>query len=276
MPVPQARHGFLTINGVTYPAYGASYNGPRNLVQGLPVGNTWGTNFAEGLKTSRWVGRIMVREKATEVLALAFWNLFLSRTFSGGFDDTAAVSLVWATGRRTRTMANAKAEAFTLTMSKGAPIGLTAVFVAPAPASMADQTPTTYGNTFDNSPPLMFDKATFGGITGSVYGCEITYANNHQPNGPLDATKVLSSWDAGLITCGCRLTFAEHLAASEPFADAANLTIALAGATTRNLSLTAVTPNDPHDVPDSGVGQVYQTYNCIVQGSASVAPLVVT
>lgn len=277
MPVPQGRHGYLTIGGTTYPVYRFQNLSPRNLVSGHPLGNTWGTNNAEGLKTGRLFVEFMVREKATEVLALAFWNLWLSRTFTAGFDDTSALSIVAASGRRTRTYANAKAESFTLRIAKGAPVGLSAVFVSPAPPTAADQTPTDYSKTVDNSPPLMFDKVSFGGVSGSVYGCEITFSNNHMPNGPLDASKTLSSWDAGVITCGARFTFAEHVA-GEPFADGASLTVTLTGAATRILTLTSVTVNNPLDL-DAGVGQLFQPYDCLVQGAGGItpaAPLVVT
>lgn len=275
MAVQQGRHGYVTINGTTYPALSVSSGAPRNLVTGLPIGNTWATNFAEGLQTGRFTVRFLARIKATEVLSTTFWNYWLSRPFAGGFDDTAGLTIVHSTGRRTRTYANAKAESLVITVAKGAVVGITGVFVSPAPPTRGDVTPATYANQVDNSGPLMFDAVTFGGITGGVYGFELTYTNNHQPDGPLDGTKYLSAYNAGGIACGASFTFPEHLAAQEPFADAANLTVTIAGGATRTLSLTGVVANNPTDV-DHDLGQIYQPYRCLVLGTASVAPLVVS
>jgi hypothetical protein len=275
MAIAQGRHGYVSIGGTLYPVYSWRMDRPRNLQAPLPVGNTWTTNFAEGLQSTRFVAEMKVREKASEILAAAWWNRFLSRPFAGGFDDTATQTVIASNGKRLHTLANAKAEAFVLRIQPGMPIGLQAVFVAPGLPSHSAHVPTDYTNTIDDSPPLMADKASFGGISGGIFGAEITYANNHLPDARLVGTKTLSAWDAGVISCGAALTFDARTAAEYPFADGATLTIALVGAATRTLSLTRVIPNNPDDA-GSGTGQNFVTYNCLVQGTATTPPLVVT
>lgn len=276
MAVLQGRNGYLTIGGVSIPAFSWSIDAPRNLAAPLPVGNTWGTNFAEGLQSSRLVAQIDVREKATEVLATAFWAHWLTRSWSGGFDDTAAVTLIASDSAQAATLANAKAEAFVLTARPGQQVGLQVVFLAPGKPSLGDHTATSYASTVDSSPPLMFDKVSVGGLdNGPVYGLELSYANNHRPNKPLDGTKVVASWDAGVITCGLSLTMAAFRAAAVPFADGDALTIELAGAATRVLTLESVIPNDPNN-RGANLDQVYRTWNCLVQGGTTNPPLRVT
>lgn len=277
MPVAQGRHGYLTIGGTQFPVDSFSVDSPRNLQGAQPMANTWGTNLAEGLKTSRITVNFAVRAKATEVLALSFWQNWMSRSWSGGFDDTTALALVAASGRRTFTIASAKAESFTLVVMPGRRIGLTGVFLAPAQPTRADQTPVSYANTFDNEPPLMFDAFSVSGVTGGLYGLEVTYSNNHLANGPLNGTKNLTSWDAGIMTCGAVFTVPDHLAAGEPFADAATISFTLTGTgpTTRTFSLTKCTA-DPINSIAAQPGQNYQRYATIVNGDASTAPLVIT
>lgn len=274
MAIPQGRNGFVTIGAVTYPVFNWQMPSPRNLVAPAPVGNSWTTHFAEGLQTTRFTAAIECREKSTEILALAFWNMWLSRTFSGGFDDTATETIVASNGRRSYTLANAKAEAFTLTIVKGMAVGLSVVYVAPGVPTMANVTPAAYAPV-DGSPPLMFDRATFGGIAGNVYSAEVTYANNHLINAPLDGSKNAASWDAGGMSCGASFTFDARAVGAEPFADGSTLTISLTnGTNTRVLTLDKVTPNNPRDV-GADPGQSFVTYNCLVQGDATNQPLVV-
>lgn len=275
MAVLQGRNGYITIGGTNYPVFDWAIDSPRNLAAPLPVGNSWGTNFAEGLKSSRLVVNFDVRESATEVLATAFWALWLSRSWSGGFDDTSASAIVASDSGQAATLANAKAESFVLTCRPGQQVGLQGVFLAPGVPSLADATPAAYAPV-DASAPLMFDKVTFGGLAnGPVYGFELSYANNHLPNKPLDGTKVLSSWDAGAMTCGVALTFAAFRAAATPFSDADDVTVSLVGATTRVLTLQSVIPNDSNN-RGANLGQVFRTWNCLVQGSATYPPLRVT
>jgi len=277
MAIPQGRHGYVSIGGVKYPVFNWQMPNPRNLIAPQPMGNSWSTSFAEGLKTSRFTASMMVREKTGEILSAAktFFNLFLARTWTGGFDDTAATTIIAHNGLKSYTLANAKAEAFTLTIAKGMMVGLSVVFVAPGIPTIADSLPADYSNTIDNSPPLMFDKVTFGGITGNIYGAEITYSNNHQPNGPLDGTKTLASYDAGSPSAGASFTFASRQIASEPFADGATITVALAGGSTNTLSLTKVVPNNPYD-GNANIGQSFVTYNCLIQGDTVNKPITIS
>jgi hypothetical protein len=121
----------------------------------------------------------------------------------------------------------------------------------------------------------MYDKVTIGGITGNIYGAEITYSNSHVPNGPLDGTKSLSSWDAGVATAGATFTFDSRQTGSEPFADGATITVALAGATTNTLSLTKVIPENPND-GHGDLSQAFVSYNCLVQGDSTNKPITIS
>ncbi len=276
MPIAQGRHGYVTIGGNPYPVYDWQMNDARNLVAPMPVGNSWGTHWAEGLRTTRFTARVQCRTKPTEVLALAFWDMFLKRTWTGGFDDTAALAIVASDGSRLHTLSNAKAEAFSLSFQLGQPVALSVVFVAPGLPVPTAHTPTDYSHTVDVAAPLMWDAVTFGGFTGSVYGAEITYANNHLPNGPLNGTKNLVSYDAGVMTAGAKFTFAAQSPSAFPFADGAALTIAMgASPNTRTVSLTSVVPNNPDD-RNVSPGQTYVSPSCLVQGSVTTPPLVVS
>lgn len=273
--IPQGRLGYMQIAGVNYPVYNWFPQGPRQLVIAQGVGNTWGTNIAEGLQTTRIVSQFICRRGAGEILSSTFWNLFMARTWSGGKDDTGAFTIVGSTGVKTRTYANCKAEAFTLTIAKGAIVGLTGVFLCPGIATKAPITPNSYGTNIDTTSALMFDAATFGGIIGNVYGAEIVFSNNHKPNGPLDGTKFLQSWDAGNVTCSATFTCPEHQDTDNPIPDGTNITVALAGAATRTFSLTSCAVNNPDDL-NVVPGQLFQPLATVVTGSASVQPLVIT
>lgn len=273
--IPQGRFGYFSIAGSLYPVFRWTPQGPRNLAVGQGVGNSWGTNFAEGLQTTRITAQFICRRGGTEFLSNTFWNYWLSRNFSGGVDDTAGLTIIGSSGKKTRTYSNCKADSFTLTIVKGAIVGFTGVFLCPGIASKGDVTPTDYSSNIDSTAPLMYDAATYSGITGSVYGAEVVYSNNHKPNAPEDGTKFLQSWDAGERTCSATFTVAEHATASEPVADGGTVTIALAGAVTRVLSLTSCIVNNPDDV-DVPAGQVFQNKQYLVNGSQTTPPLVVT
>lgn len=276
MSVAQGRHGYVQVGGVKYPCYNWGIRTPRNITPGMPTGSTWATHFAEGAQSSRIVMSFELREKMTESLALAFWQRWTARTFTGGFDDTATSTVVVASGMKTRTFSNCKAESFVLTCAFGQPIGLQAVFLAPGKPSLADALVTDYSH-LDTSPPLMFDRLTVGGLTGNVYGIELSYTNNHQPDAPLTGTKVLAGWDAGAMGVGFSVRVKEHATSGAPFSDGDTASLTLNGASggSRLFTLTSLAANNPDDV-DVNPGQIYQTYQALVMGSATTAPLVIT
>lgn len=131
MAVNQGRLGKMSIAGVLYPVYDWQISSPRNIQQGAPVGNTWGTAKGEGLQSSRLTARIMCREAAGEFLSSAFWGLFLNRSFGGGFDDTASSTIIANSGLNSYTLSNCKAESFQLVIQKGSIVGLSVAFLAP-------------------------------------------------------------------------------------------------------------------------------------------------
>lgn len=282
MSVPQGRHGYVSFNNSIFagakliPVFSWAMPNPDNLQTPLPVGNSFITNHGEGLKTTQFTCAFDVRVEATEVLSMNFWNSFQSRTFSSGFDDTVGSTIIASDGRALWTLDNAKFESFILTVSKGAQIGLQAVFVAPGVPTPSSHVPAAYAPV-DAKAPLMFDAASFTGITGNCYGATITAANNHLPNGPLDGTKYLSSWDAGVISCGVEFTFDARVSSGNaPFAAGATIALVLAGDATRTFTMKKVTMNNPRDA-NANVGQSFIPRSCIVEGdSTPTKPLVVS
>lgn len=273
--VPQGRFSYIQIGSTKYPTYNWQARSPRNLQPALPAGNSWATAFAVGGQSSRIVVNFELRTSATETLALAFWNMFLARTFSGGFDDTSTSTFVGASGVKRRTYSNVKAESFVLTSQWGGVIGCQAVFLAPATPALADMTPTDYTSSTDTTPPLTWDSASFGGITGNVYGWELSFSNNHLPDAPINGTKYLNSYDAGIQTAGLSLRIKEHSTSGVPFADNTSVSIQLVGSATRLFTLTSVSQNNPDDI-DVAIGQLYQTVQGLCTGTATTSPLVVT
>ncbi len=243
----------------------------------MPTGHTWQTAYAQGLQSARFSCDFMVRTLATEVLAQTFWDMWLARTFSGGFDDTSNLTLVSSDGTTLATSTNAKAEAFSLSWQKGQQIGLQGVFLAPAHPTMSSVTPNAY-NHFDGSAPLMFDQGNITGITGEIYGFELGFANNHVANAPLGASygKGMKSWDAGVQTVTCRITVNKRANAVVPFTVGGSIALALTnGVVTRTLTLARVIPDDRLS-QRTDPGAIFKTYNCLVLGSDTTAPLVVS
>lgn len=277
MSVPQGRNGFVSIGGTSYPVLNWMMPPNRNLVAPLPVGNTWQTHFGEGLRSTRFLASFNCREGSGEILALAFWNRFMSRTWSGGFDDTATSTIIAGNSKSQYSLANCKAESFSLAIAKGSIVGLQAVFVAPGIPTPSAHTPSSYAATSSASSPLMFDRCTFTGITGNLYGFELTFANNHLPDGRLDGTKTLAAWNAGVATCTARFTVDTRASDAQPFSDGATIALAMTdGVSTRSFSMTAVVPNNPDDGSVPSVGQLYQRLDCLVLGGVSTPPLVIS
>ena len=277
MPLIQGRHGYLRLGtdvvGSNLPVYNWGITNPRNIVTGQPLGNTWATNFAEGMQTTRFTFSVMLRNNTTEGMALAFWQRFLSRTWTSGFDDTTAFSGFLYSGRRKFTLANAKAESFTLTIQKGSPIGLSCVMVCPSIPTISDVTVADYTSTVDSAAPLMFDQCTFTGLGTNVYSIELTYANNHIPNAPLNATKFAAAYDAGPVTAGISVTVSEETGAA-PIDAVTGATISLTSSVSRVFTLGQIVVNNTRDV-GVNMGAVFKTFNGTILGGTSSQPITV-
>jgi hypothetical protein len=272
--IPQGRLGKITIAGTVYPVYDWQITDPRNIQQGMPVGNTWATAKGEGLQSSRFTARIMCREAAAEMLHADFWALWHTRTWGTNFDQTSASTIIANSGANTYTLANAKADSYQIVVQKGAIVGLSISFLAPGhPTKAALSSVTSYLNTRDTTGLLMFDKAIFGGFSGDVYSATISYSNNHVPDAPLDGTKLVSSWDAGPMTADATFTVKEWSGTSIPIADDSELTMALNAV--RTFTIKAATPENSRDISVTP-GQTFQTLRCVCTGTASVAPLAVS
>lgn len=279
MSVPQGRNGYLTVNGSVIRAYGIQILSPRAIQAPLDIGSTWQSNYGEGIQGARVMANVSLRQSTVGASALAFWALFTGRTFAGGQDDTAAFPLVVSTGVKARSWTGVKAEAFTVTVRSGQVIGAQVVFLCPGIAAVADPIVLDdYGTQADGTAPLMFDAAGIGGVSGGCYGMEIGFANNHLPDAPLNGTKAISSWDAGVMTCTAAVTVKEYDRDVPPITDggALSLTLALGGADTRVFSMTSFVPENPRDTDIAPAAQILQTWRGSVLGTASTPPLVIT
>lgn len=272
MPIAQGRHGYVSIGGTEYPFLSWSMLRRRGLVAPQGVGQSWATHHGESVQSTRFVGKCLVRRKATEFLNTTWWDRFLTRTWSGGFDDTSTATIIAANGKRAYTLADAKAESFIITATKNAIVGIDVVFVAPALPTRAAHTPSDYTHQMDNTGPLMGHAVTTSGMGGNPYRVQLGFANNHQPNGVMDGTGYLTSWDAGPPTASLAITF-DAQGNAQPFADDASLTMALVGAATVTFTCQKVVPDNPDDLEDVTPGQHYQTFQCLVKGTTTTKPV---
>lgn len=273
--IAQGRNGFVThydgTNTLNIPCKSWTLNSPRNLVVPVPVSNTWATNFAEGLRSSRLVINYDFRNSTTECLDSVFWNWFFQRlAWSGGFDDTVPLTMTVNNSQNTYVLGSAKAESFTLAIKPGMQIGLQAVYACPLIPSKTDALQTGY-SPFNSTRPVMFNDVTFSGITGDIYGVEIGYSNNHLPRAPLNGTNYMTAWDAGPITCNARFDFAARTTGNTPFADQTAITVGFVSST-RVLTLTSAVPNITDDQTND-LGQVFTPWPCTILGSTTHPPL---
>jgi len=279
MPVAQGRHGYFTIGGTQYPVSRWRADSARNLAAPVALGSSWnGGGIAESLRMSRIIVAFDLRSYSTATLtmATAFWDFWLARTWSGGFDDTSALSLVGFDGRQTATFASAKAESFVLTRRHGQQVGLEASFLAPDKPTFATVNPSSYARQLGADPPLMANRVTLSGVTGGDYGFELQYVNNHMPDARNAGVTSLQSWDAGAPAAICRIDVAANQ--SNPFADNDTLSLAMAnvgGTVTRTLTMYGVACDN---IDDRGAqqGQIYRNYQCMLLGSSSNPPVVIS
>lgn len=281
-PNTQGRHGYFSIDAdeggagaaVIYPVYNGNIEAPRNLQTAIPVGSSWAASVSEGLQSTRIISNCMLRQDAAnEYFTTAFWNLFFNRPFSSGFDDTVPFTLEIGDGLVKSTMAGCKAEAFTIAAVPGAVPTLSTVFLAPTLPVVAAQTvPSAYTNQLNQNPMLNFDRVTVGGVTGKIYGVEVTFANNHLPDASLNGTKGMDGWDAGVFTAAITLTLPSSVA--DPFADGATITVVVNGGTGKVLTLTldGAWANNPKSKVVH-VGQIFRRWTCVVTGDATNKPL---
>ena len=274
IPIAQGRNGFIThydgTNTLTIPVKSWSLNEPRNLVIPVPVSNSWATNFAVGLRSSRLIVNYDFRLSTTELLSPTFWGWWFTRlAWAGGFDDTVPLTLTCNNSQDTYVLSAAKAESFTIAVKPGMQIGLQAVYACPTVPSKTDALQTGY-SPFDSTVPAMWNNVVWTGITGDIYGCEIGYSNNHLPRAPINGTQTMTAWDAGPITCNARFDFAARTTGNTPFADSAAITMAINAV--RTLTMSSVVPNITDD-QTVDLGQVFTPWPCTVLGTTAHPPL---
>lgn len=274
IPIAQGRNGFLThSDGTTtldIPVKSWTLNEPRNLVIPVPVSNSWATNFATGLRSSRLIVNYDFRVSTTELLSPTFWGWWFTRiAWSGGFDDTQPLTLTCNNSQDSYVLTSAKAESFTLAIKPGMQIGLQAVYACPFVPTKTDALQTGY-TPFNSTRPAMWNDCVWTGITGDIFGNEIGYSNNHLPRAPINSTQTMTAWDAGPITCNTRFDFAARTTGNTPFADSAAITLAIDAI--RTFTLTSVVPNITDD-QTVDLGQVFTPWPCSVLGNTSEPPM---
>lgn len=301
----QGRLGYVSFtpsggSAAKIPVYDWAITARRNRVTGDPVGNTFSTNYADGMQTSRFVARVMVRKTTSEALTADFIQKFLTRTVTDGVDDTTPFTIVASDGAALHTLTGAKPESFVLTVQKGAPVTLSIVFVSPFGPTRSNgraaNIAAAYGNIVNNAKLLMYNDVTFfsaaspaglsaGTQVNDFYSVEITHSNNHIVNAPLDGTLYAASFDAGVVKAGASFTTKAHnRGASDlvPFATESAIRARLkTGATSKiDFDLSVVVPETDDD-GNANLGASYATWQCLVLGTSdgagtTVNPVVAT
>jgi hypothetical protein len=270
MSVTQGRHGYVSIGGTIYYMGQWSYDDPENIQVPMPVGNSFATHYGKGLQAARIAFTHDLRQ--TEAGTLAFWNMWLARTWTSNFDQTSSVTLILADGALVNTYTNARPEAFVLAAASGQQVGLQSVFVAASAPTESNQTVADYSKTADATAPLMFDQLSFSSFSADVYGFELRYANNHVVDAPLNQSKRPQGFDPGPMTCSARFTFKSY-GTARPFTAGQSLDIAiLTSPTQRVLTLECLVPQDPRG-RNVSTGQVFKPVEFAVLGSTSYQPL---
>lgn len=302
----QGRLGKVTFTPVisgsanVIPVYSWGIQARRNRVTGDPVGNTWSTNYADGMLTSRFVAQIMCRKTTGECWSSGFIDKFITRLMldtagavdaNSGLDDTEQFTIAASDGAALATLTNAKPESFVLTISKGSPVGLSVVFVSPQEPTItndrAASTTAAYDQTVDNTKLLQFDAATFkyaanlaglgsGTPIEDFYGAEIAWSNNHIVNAPLDGTLNALSFDAGIMRCGATFTVKAHHGLSgdlPPFTtdSALRIQLGLGSSDVIKFDLASVVPETDLD-SGANPGASYRTWQCNVLGVGGGSP----
>ena len=292
--------GFTPAGGsqTLIPVYDWHVTARRNRVTGDPVGNTWSTNYADGMLTSRFRARIMLRATTGEAWATSFIDNFITRAISDangsqyGLDDTIGYSIAASDGTSLYSLANCKPEQFSLTVAKGSPVGMDVDFVCPGgptiTAARYSTLTSAYAKTVNSSKLLMYNAATFwsasnpAGLSGSStqfnpYNFQMTFANNHIVNAPLDGTLGAASFDAGLIRAGASFTLAAHHGLTgdlAPFStdQAIRLLLSLGSGNQVTFDMSSVVPDTDLD-GSATTGASFRTWQCMVLGIGGSSPL---
>lgn len=269
MSIAQGRHGYVSIGGTIYYMGQWSFDDPENIQVPMPVGNSFATHYGKGLQAARIAFTHDLR--TGDASTLAFWNMWIARTWSSNFDQTASVTIILADGALVTTYPNCRPEAFVLAGAPGQQVGLQSVFVTASAGTESNQTITDYSTVADSTAPLMWDQTSTTGFSADVYGFEIRYANNHVMDAPQNQSKRPQAFDPGPRTCSARFTFKSY-GTSKPFTAGDSITLSILTSPQRVLTLEAVIPQDPRG-RQVGLGQVYKPVEFAVLGSTSNPPL---
>ncbi len=269
MSIAQGRHGYVSIGGTVYYMGQWSFDDPQNIQAPMPVGNSFQTHYGEGLQAARIMFTHNLRK--TEASTLAFWNMWLARTWASNFDQLTSYTLILADGALVTTYTNCKPESFVIAGAPGQQVGLQSVFVTHSTGTEGNQTVTDYSTVADATAPLMFDETSSTGFGADVYGFELRYANNHVMDAPQNQSKRPQGFDAGPRTCSAKFIF-KSFGTSRPFSAGQSATLSILTTPQRVFTLESLVPQDPRGRQVS-VGQVYKPVEFAVFGSTSNPPL---
>lgn len=284
---------YVEIGGANYPVLGngARLSAPANWAIPPIIGNLWQVNYGAGLVSPVVDVNFAVRDKASEVLATAFLNTFLTRSADAA-NDTSILSggIVFWNGRSGFTLNNAKADSFVLSCSgKGADLNLSARFLGTSITALgAVPAGAPYGSApiiWDKSPLLRFASVSFGGaLANVVWSFSLSFSNNSNPDLALDGTTGPSNINAGLQTCGLQYTVQAATTSVidngllPPPSSPTALTIVITGANiTRTFSLSNPIDATPNELT-TNVPRVMRSHQVIALGlpDGATGPLVIS
>lgn len=205
-PPTQFYKGVILIGGSQIPVLGgADFGADENDMIPPIIGNYAQLNVAEGMITPVVNLSLAPRDKAGEALANAFLTYFLMRSNDAAHDTPViADGFTFWDGRSGYHFDGAKADAFTLGGSAGDFLRFSVRL-----CGMGEPEPLTAApgfTAYTDVPILSFPRLNFGGVyEDRVERWNISFSNNHTPDGSLVGARYPAGWNAGMWTAGMNL-----------------------------------------------------------------------
>lgn len=291
--VAQGRLGWIKITptggtALILPAAQIQASSPRNLMAPVPVGRSYQTVHAEGFQTTSISAQIFIMDHtitgANSALGIGTWSapkfldLFFTRDVTS---QLPTCEIVFDNGAKLMTCAGCMAQSISLRVGKGDTLAWNVQFFAPAPPTVAaHQTAPAYAP----AAPLTFAHLTSVGLLQNIYGVEFSQNNGLLVDAPVTITTAnvgvgANAWDAGVITAGATFTLKDTIPTSlfntGTDTNAIALTVTGATSTARTFTLTNVVATDLKS-GNANLGQSFKEVPCLVEGTDTVLPIVVS
>jgi hypothetical protein len=196
----------ISSSSLFIPCYqGATLMMPVNWQAPQIMGNRWIFNKVQGLTQPLIEMNLALRDKSNEALSLTFLNYFMTRSNDVSF-NTGYIpgGITFWDGVDSWLIENAKAESFTLQVSKGELISMTVRFVA---TTMVSTSPLV-NTSMDDTNLLNFANCDFptpSAYEGEVWTFSSSFTNNHRPKLALDMTRFPNAQNAGSPAAGAQI-----------------------------------------------------------------------